>query len=93
MCGACDSLGEWNPEKALPMSDAGYPVWKINIDLSRTILPIEFKFIVLDKDTRALKAWDGGDNRRLASMTKNRHVSMVVSGMRFRDPRALWRGA
>ena len=93
LCGACDSLGEWNPEKALPMSDAGYPVWKINIDLSRTILPIEFKFIVLDKDTRALKAWDGGDNRRLASMTKNRHVSMVVSGMRFRDPRALWRGA
>lgn len=93
VCGAGEALGDWNPAKALRMSDSDYPLWSLNIDINKARLPLEFKFVVLDKESGALLAWEYGDNRHIVTSTDNPKTSLVVTGMRLRDGRAPWRGA
>ncbi|MCM1021640.1 MAG: 4-alpha-glucanotransferase [Muribaculum sp.] len=93
VCGAGDALGDWNPKGALRMSDAEFPLWKLNIDLSKAKLPLEFKFVLLDKESGELLAWENGDNRHIITKPESIKTAMIVSGMHFNDPRAPWRGA
>ncbi|MDE6636847.1 MAG: 4-alpha-glucanotransferase, partial [Muribaculaceae bacterium] len=93
ICGEPRCLGGWNPEKALTFNDAHYPVWEVAVDMKDVKLPFEYKFVILDKNTRKVKDWEARDNRRLDFYPKDKNLLLVFDGMRFENPRKSWKGA
>ncbi|MFF3273583.1 carbohydrate-binding module family 20 domain-containing protein [Streptomyces chrestomyceticus] len=55
------ALGGWNPAKALKLDPAGYPTWKLGVDLP-VGTSIAYKY--LRKDAAGHVTWEGGANRR-----------------------------
>ncbi len=91
--GACRSLGDWDVDKAVRLSDALYPLWAANIDnCSDLVQGSEFKFLIVDKATGKPVSWEGGDNRRLA-VIPSKDCATVAAGMRFINMQTPWRGA
>ena len=39
-------FGDWNPDKAVLMSDANFPEWQIEVDAAKISFPLEYKFIL-----------------------------------------------
>ena len=93
ICGGCDVLGNWNPAKALKMSDAEFPVWAVNIDGNTIAGYPEFKFVILNKKTGEFIRWQGGDNLRLPIEKVTPDFAAEYSGLRFNYSGPLWRGA
>ncbi|WP_018252938.1 carbohydrate-binding module family 20 domain-containing protein [Salinispora mooreana] len=53
-------LGSWNPDRALPMSAASYPQWRLTTPLSSGIA-IQYKYI--RKESNGQVTWENGSNR------------------------------
>ena len=95
-------LGNWEPHKALHLSDANYPLWEIRLDANDISFPLEYKFVVLESDTNRLCYWEEGDNRVMHQLQQmdqrpinSRHSSLCGSVMlntcRFRTPDIGWK--
>ena len=93
VCGSCDSLGNWDPSKALVMSDASFPTWSVAFPLASLPAEFEYKFLILKKDSREVVAWEGCDNRRMTVDPAEKGEVMAVSGLRLVNPKKPWRGA
>ncbi|MBD5193173.1 MAG: 4-alpha-glucanotransferase [Bacteroidales bacterium] len=95
ICGNIPALGSWDPAKAPVMSDALYPRWRVELPLEEVRIPLEFKFIIVKRDTREIVAWELHDNRHInIPLPENiRTASVMVAGTRLADPKARWRGA
>lgn len=96
ICGEGDALGNWDPGQAVLLSDSAYPVWSVTLPLDALKPGTQYKFVVLDKSTRAVRSWETGTNRSLdlpAGADASR-TAVVIEGLRMRPtelPR--WRGA
>lgn len=91
LSGDADVLGNWDPAKAVILSDHDYPTWTATVD-ARTLTPdTQFKFLLVDAAGNVV-AWETGDNRRLGIRTLADEAT-VTAGMRFINPMAPWRGA
>ena len=86
--GAHPILGRWDTQKAIPLNDAGAPLWRITLPCE--VMGSEYKFVILDTSTRSLKCFEAGENR-LIPTTLNQCA--IVRGLRLRDEREKWRGA
>lgn len=93
ICGESKQLGEWMPEQALVFNDAHYPVWEAQIDMKDVTLPLEYKFLILDKKTRRVKEWEARNNRRLDFFPAEEKSILIFDGIRFENPRKSWKGA
>ena len=90
--GGSKALGEWDEAKAVAMSDAQYPLWSVNIAAEQDLTQgSEFKFVIKDCESDYV-SWEGGDNRRL-NVAPAPGIATVVSGMRFINMQAPWKGA
>lgn len=89
--GNCDLLGNWNPDKALPLNDSGYPLWKISLPLEQLPDYFEWKFVELDTNTRELIRWQPGENHTFHITA--RKSSIYVASLYLPAPLPLWRGA
>ena len=91
--GNCKALGNWDPAKAVVLSDAFYPTWEAAV--SRNELPedIEFKFLIIKKESGKLVDWEGGENRRLSLRNASSAEVVTTEGMRLINPLTPWRGA
>ncbi|GAA1244494.1 carbohydrate-binding module family 20 domain-containing protein [Kitasatospora nipponensis] len=54
------ALGGWDPAKALPLSSAGYPVWRLDVALPAGTA-VQYKY--LRKDASGAVTWESGANR------------------------------
>jgi len=77
-----------NWKRVIPLSDVRFPVWDVTLNASR---PFEYKFVVIDKKTKAVKYWEKGENHYVAYVP-SRDVRLIVSDIapHFDVPR--WRG-
>ncbi len=91
--GSCAGLGNWEPKKALVMNDANFPEWSINLDFAELEIPFDYKFVILEKESGDVVAWEGGDNRRFDIVPARKNEVLVVGGMRFINPMSPWHGA
>lgn len=89
--GSAQSMGEWNPAKAIRMNDADFPIWKVQLPSEELGEATEYKFLILDRSGEVV-AWEAGANRTLGVRPAEDAVT-VLAGMRFIDPRPKWRGA
>jgi 4-alpha-glucanotransferase len=93
--GNIPALGFWNPEKALPLHDSGYPDWQVDFHVRRVEIPFQYKYFITDSENRTI-LWESGDNRRLTdhgSFIDEEHRMIVISDHAFKFSAAPWRGA
>lgn len=90
ICGDDEMLGGWDSSKALVMNDCNFPEWRIVLDFKEIHVPFSYKFVILNKDTHALLAWENGDNRVMNVVPEHKKSLVSISGMRFINPRPAW---
>ncbi len=94
VCGSAPALGGWDPAKAVAMNDARYPTWEILIDGETLKTPFEYKFVILEKDTSRIAAWEEGQNRVFTPQTPSAEGrAAVISAATPRFATRDWRGA
>ena len=63
VCGSHPAIGSWSPSRYQKMEYAGEGEWLLTINAQGWLLPIEYKYVVVDSKTHELLMWEEGDNR------------------------------
>jgi len=66
ICGSHPAIGSWNTSRYLQMQYVGCGEWMLAVDAMAWLMPVEYKYVVVDTETHALVAWEEGDNRTIA---------------------------
>lgn len=86
-------LGEWQVEKAIPLSDTHFPEWRVSLDVRGIKEPFSYKFVIVKKSNpRDVVTWEQGENRQFSMRVKG-NESITVSGLYFNNPPCPWKGA
>lgn len=97
--GSHPALGSWNPARYLLMEPLGCAEWQLSVNIDAILLPLEFKYVIVDDETHALVAWEEGDNRSLEGMLPPEQTAipdgsvLVVYGEGLRVKEDTWRAA
>lgn len=59
------TLGSWLPERYLSMKHVDDDLWMLSVNVTGVDYPLEYKYVVIDRETRLLKLWEEGANRRV----------------------------
>ena len=62
------AIGSWNAARYLKMEYIGRYEWLLSVNVDAVLLPIEYKYVVIDDATHALLMWEEGDNRTTEGM-------------------------
>ena len=97
--GSHPALGSWNTARYLLMENIGRFEWLLAVNVESILLPLEYKYVIVDDDTHALVAWEEGDNRTTEgllpadmSMVPDGTV-LVAYGESLRVKEQIWRAA
>lgn len=92
--GSTKSLGSWEQDKVVLMSDEDFPVWKVDLPVSNNATPFEYKFVIYSHEEKKVVTWEAGDNRYfpLHDLT-NKKKLVVQSEEEFRYPVGYWKAA
>lgn len=93
LAGAPIALGAWDTAKALPMSDAEYPLWQVAFPAAALPVPFEYKFFIRNKVTGRISAWENCSNRVLNIPAPAADAVTTVDGLRLANPRYDWKAA
>ena len=93
VCGESGGVGAWDPKNAVVLSDSEFPVWKVAVPARALAAGSQYKFVILDKASKALRSWEGGNNRVMPAQYAAAGGVTEVNGLRYNDARALYRGA
>lgn len=92
VCGNQEVLGNWDPDKALLMSDINFPEWCTEIDVTKIKFPLEYKFVLYNKKEKRAEGWENNPNRYMASAGTKPNETIVISDRFVYFDRPLWRG-
>ena len=88
--GGCDALGNWDPEKAVPMFEHEYHEWVVSLDAAELPQTFEFKFVMLSTDD---PVWELSDNRSISLVEIPENEVVVYELSRADLPVYPWKGA
>ena len=77
--GSHPALGDWNAARYLRMEYLGQYDWMLSVNVDAVLLPLEYKYVVIDDATNSLVAWEEGDNRTTDGLLPS-DVSAVPDG-------------
>ena len=80
VCGSHPAIGSWNTSRYLAMEYAGDGEWLLTVNAQGWLLPIEYKYVVVDAHTHELAAWEEGDNRVVTIDEINGNSSEIPDG-------------
>ncbi|HNW52161.1 MAG TPA: 4-alpha-glucanotransferase [Prolixibacteraceae bacterium] len=84
-------LGLW--DKPLIMDDSNYPNWTLDIDTEEVHFPIEYKYVIVDRKTGAIKIWEEGKERSVPSIDTEAKKSIYIhNDENFRYSSGKWKG-
>ena len=93
LSGDTNLLGNWDPKLAIPLSPGDYPEWGISLDTA-TLPPVfHYKFVLLDRSSMQVVAWEWGEPRELHLYSNLPHTMQVDAGLTSHCQDAPWRGA
>ncbi|MEO1448294.1 MAG: 4-alpha-glucanotransferase [Bacteroidota bacterium] len=88
------SLGNWDPEQVLLLSDKDYPVWSVDVPLQGPSVLVEYKYGIYDPETARILTWEVGENRTLTHVSTRKQKRLIVqSDESFRYPVGNWKAA
>lgn len=90
LLGSHPMLGSWSPARYLKMEYIGEGDWLLAVNMDAVSLPLEYKYVVVDKQTHELVAWEEGDNRLLADEIADGEVRVLYGGL-LRLKEKTWR--
>ena len=92
VCGSHPAIGSWNASRYLKMQYVGQHEWMLSVNALGWLLPIEYKYVVVDEETNALLKWEEGDNRVIEEEVVDGQV-LVLYGEPLRLCEDTWRAA
>lgn len=93
ICGNQPALGNWNPEKALLLTDRYAPEWQIALDASQLKFPLEYKFVLYHLKKKKAEEWEMNPNRYLADPHLADQETLVLSDRYVHFGLPEWKGA
>ena len=100
VCGSHPAIGSWNTSRYLLMEYAGQGEWLLSVNAQGWLLPIEYKFVVVDTKSHELISWEEGDNRVVPNSFADGNTNeladgtvLVLHGGHLRLREELWRAA
>ena len=97
--GSHPALGSWNVARYLRMESIGRFEWLLSVNVEAVLLPIEYKYVIVDDNTHAFVAWEEGDNRTTDGLLPADQTMvpdgtvLVVYGESLRVKEQTWRAA
>ena len=97
--GSHPALGSWSPARYLRMESIGLCEWLLSVNVDAILLPLEFKYVIVDDTTHALVTWEEGDNRTIEGKLSPEQTAvpdgtvLVVYGESLRVKEEIWRAA
>ena len=91
--GNSETIGNWNPEKAILMNDTDFPLWQGTADLTKISFPLEYKYVIIKKNTLQPVAWEERENRRIDNLQIRHAQSAVLPCDTIRYTPNVWKGA
>ena len=83
--GAGDLLGNWGKDNVLYLTYSKLSKWQLSINTNKLPDILEYKYIIIDKNTDEIKIWETGDNRILQTKDlKQANISCIVNDNFFR---------
>ena len=92
ICGSHPAIGSWNASRYLQMQYVGQHEWMLSVNALGWLMPIEYKYVVVDEQTHALLKWEEGDNRIIEEEVVDGQV-LVLYGESLRLCEDTWRAA
>jgi len=100
VCGSHPAIGSWNTSRYQKMEPMGRGEWMLSVNAQGWLLPIEYKYVVVNEHNHELLAWEEGDNRQI-TMTLPEGVApeipegevLVLHGGHLRLREEPWRAA
>ncbi len=87
-------LGEWDETYALVMDDSTAPLWTIELDASKLIFPLHYKYVIYDPDNKRVIEWEAGNNRIIRNFVCESPKALKVhTDEKFRQNTVHWKGA
>jgi 4-alpha-glucanotransferase len=97
MCviGDAPELGGWDEKRAVVLSDADYPVWKVELPLSiKNTAPVHYKYAVYDTEEKKVITWEDGGHRVMPPPSSIPEGQLFQrNDEHFKYPNGAWRGA
>jgi len=93
ICGNQPTLGNWDTSKAIPMSDANFPEWQADVDASKLVYPLEYKFILINKKSNKIVAWENNPNRYIANPQIGNNETLAIGDRYVYFDLPAWKGA
>ena len=100
VCGSHPAIGSWNTSRYLAMEYAGDGDWMLTVNAQGWLLPIEYKYVVVDSHTHELVAWEEGENRLVSIDSVDGNINeipdgqvLVLYGGHLRMAEETWRAA
>ena len=90
LVGGCETLGNWDANKALPMVDHKNLEWVVSLDASTLPKTFEFKFVILGVDQ---PKWENGINRTITLPPMEQGDIVVYELPQAYFPVYPWKGA
>ncbi len=72
------ALGNWNPSHFLQMQHTHGHDWELSVNVQAIDQPIEYKYVVIDAETKTLKRWEFGENRTLCEQREGRNTELRI---------------
>jgi 4-alpha-glucanotransferase len=99
LLGSHPALGDWNSARFLRMEYLGQADWMLSVNVDAILLPLEYKYVIIDDATNSLVAWEEGDNRTTEGLLPPELSAvpdgtvLVVYGESLRVKEQTWRAA
>ena len=90
VCGSHPAIGSWNASRYLKMEYAGQHEWILSVNALGWLMPVEYKYVVVDEKTHELLRWEEGDNRLITDEVADGQV-LVLYGAPLRLCEDPWR--
>ncbi|KAK8860393.1 4-alpha-glucanotransferase dpe2 [Tritrichomonas musculus] len=99
LIGSAEEIGYWDTKRAYILNDSEFPLWKGSIVFKNTSMPIEYKYVLVNKMKSDEALYEQGFNRRIPSshfhnttVDKSFPISMIVNDWYTNPNTDLYRG-
>ncbi|MBQ8065291.1 MAG: 4-alpha-glucanotransferase [Prevotella sp.] len=92
VCGSHPAIGSWNPSRYQKLQYVGQHEWMLSVNAQGWLMPVEYKYVVVDEQTHALASWEEGNNRLIDEELTDGQV-LVLYGEQLRLCERAWRTA
>lgn len=75
------------------MSDINFPEWQAELDASKLEFPLEYKFVLYNKEEKKAEAWENNPNRYMATPEIKANETLVISDRYVYFDVPAWKGA